>query len=80
MCLCSYGSEVEELRLAKRSARPQFENINEDEEVEITGEVTGRAPIPELTVGVRQNNLLIDDELTVRPGTPLEMNIGLDRM
>ncbi|TRY69290.1 hypothetical protein TCAL_08638, partial [Tigriopus californicus] len=53
--------------------------FNSTGEIEITGEVTGRAPIPELISGVRQNNVLIDDELTVKPGTPLEMEIGLDR-
>jgi hypothetical protein len=73
------SSMVEEVKITKRSPSPQFENLKEDEEVEITGEVTGRAPVPELTVGVRQNNLLISDELTVKPGTPLEMNIGLNK-
>ena len=42
-------------KIVKRSASPQFENFRE-EDVEITGEVTGRAPIPEVLVGVRQNS------------------------
>ena len=82
-------------------------------EIEITSEVTGRAPTPELTIGVKQsgkcynfffiltfhyrykenmmklNTLIshliinpgyvIDDELTVKPGTPLNMEISLDQ-
>jgi len=49
-----------------------------DYDIEITSEITGRAPVPELIVGVRQEGVLIDDELTVKPGTPLNMEISLD--
>ncbi|XP_063614353.1 uncharacterized protein LOC134787506, partial [Penaeus indicus] len=46
--------------------------------IEITSEVTGRAPIPILRVGVRQNGNLVDGEINVRPGTPLTMEVYLD--
>ena len=60
-------------------------------DVEITGEVEGRAPVPVLNVGVRQVShhhwiiyvlriyfqagTLIDNELNVKPGTPLNMEV-----
>ena len=60
-------------------------------DVEITGEVEGRAPVPVLNVGVRQvphrhdvmyftrihfqAGTLIDNELNVKPGTPLNMEV-----
>ena len=47
-------------------------------DVEITSEVTGTAPVPLLNVGVRQAGQLIDDELNVKPGTPLNMEVYLD--
>ena len=53
-----------------------FYNFSYD--IEITSEVVGRAPIPELIIGVKQAGVLIDDELTVKPGTPLNMEINLD--
>merc|ERR1712032_554548 len=43
-----------------------------------TGEVEGRAPVPVLNVGVRQAGTLIDNELNVKPGTPLNMEVYLD--
>ena len=91
-------------------------------DIEITDEIVGRAPIPELIVGVKQDGnpifwlslliftythslshemsmsflifflllyfntynshtgTLIDEELTVKPGTPLNMEIYLDRI
>lgn len=47
-------------------------------DIEITSEITARAPVPELTIGVKQAGFLIGDELTVQPGTPLDMEIYLD--
>merc|ERR1711988_576908 len=64
--------------IVKRSARPQFPSFREvDYDIEITDEIVGRAPIPELIVGVKQDGTLIDEELTVKPGTPLNMEIYL---
>lgn len=37
------------------------------------------APIPILGVGVRQAGELVDGELNVSPGTPLSMEIYLDK-
>ena len=69
--------------------------IRRSYDVEITGEVEGRAPVPVLNVGVRQVDhknstlcvetyfirnyfqagTLIDNELNVKPGTPLNMEV-----
>lgn len=38
-----------------------------------------RAPEPILSVGVRQGNELVTGELNVSPGTPLSMEIYLDK-
>ena len=40
--------------------------------------MTGEAPVPILNVGVRQDGTLVDDELNVKPGTPLNMEVYLD--
>ena len=40
--------------------------------------MTGEAPVPVLNVGVRQDGTLVDDELNVKPGTPLNMEVYLD--
>lgn len=73
----SYDSEVSEISLVKRQADFPV-NFKEDSDIEITSEVTGTAPIPVLNVGVRQDGTLIDDELNVKPGTPLNMEVYLD--
>jgi len=73
----SYESEVSEISLVKRQADFPV-NFKEDSDIEITSEVTGTAPIPVLNVGVRQDGTLIDDELNVKPGTPLNMEVYLD--
>jgi len=75
----TYDSEIEALSLVKRQADFPV-NFREDSEVEITSEVTGHAPSPVLNVGVRQDGILIDDELNVKPGTPLNMEIYLDNI
>jgi len=73
----SYDAEVSEVSLVKRQADFPV-NFQEDSDIEITSEVTGTAPIPVLNVGVRQDGTLIDDELNVKPGTPLNMEVYLD--
>merc|ERR1712001_128632 len=72
----SYDSEVSEVSLVKCQA--DFVNFHEESDLEITGEVTGEAPVPVLNVGVRQDGTLVDDELNVKPGTPLNMEVYLD--
>jgi hypothetical protein len=42
-------------------------------------EVNGSAPVPMLGVGVRQGGQLVTGELNVNPGTPLQMEIFLDK-
>lgn len=41
--------------------------------------VKGSAPEPILGVGVRQGGQLVTGELNVNPGTPLQMEIFLDK-
>ena len=48
------------------------------DDIESIQEVTGYGPVPILSVGVRQDGTLIDDELRVKPGTPLNMEVYLD--
>lgn len=74
----SYDSEIEALSIVKRQA--EFPASFNEEDVEITSEVTGHAPSPVLNVGVRQDGVLVDDELNVKPGTPLNMEIYLDNI
>lgn len=48
-------------------------------ELEITTSLTEHAPEPVLGVGVRQGGTLVTGELNVSPGTPLQMEIYLDK-
>lgn len=48
------------------------------ERLDLGMNATGRAPVPYLNVAVLQNGQVIDSEITVHPGTPLEMVIYLD--
>jgi len=73
----TYDAEVESVSLVKRQADFPLD-FKEESEIEITSEVTGTAPVPLLNVGVRQAGTLIDDELNVKPGTPLNMEVYLD--
>merc|ERR1712141_633135 len=74
----NYNNHTAEI--VKRSANTQFPIREPDYDIEITDEIVGRAPIPELIVGVKQSGTLIDEELTVKPGTPLSMEIYLDNL
>lgn len=48
-------------------------------DLEITTSYTEIAPQPQLQVGVRQGGTLVSGELNVNPGTPLQMEIYLDK-
>lgn len=48
-------------------------------DLDISTAVTGKAPEPVLGVGVRQGGNLVSDNLNVSPGTPLQMEIFLDK-
>lgn len=48
-------------------------------ELEFTTNLTEHAPEPILGVGVRQAGKLVTGELNVSPGTPLQMEIFLDK-
>lgn len=48
------------------------------EQLDLGMNATGRAPVPILNVAVLQNGQMIDKEINVHPGTPLEMVIYLD--
>merc|ERR1712115_652091 len=70
--------EVEPLSVVKRQAEFPA-NFREDYDVLIDEDVVeGHAPVPVLNVGVRQSGTLIDNELNVKPGTPLNMEVYLD--
>ncbi|CAH0752799.1 unnamed protein product [Bemisia tabaci] len=53
--------------------------FQEPEDLQITTSLTQRAPEPVLQVGVRQGGNIINGELNVNPGTPLQMEIYLDK-
>ncbi|XP_013119004.1 uncharacterized protein LOC106096033 [Stomoxys calcitrans] len=53
--------------------------FQEPEDLEITTSLTERAPEPRLAIGVSQNGKRVTGDLTVTPGTPLTMEISLDR-
>lgn len=53
--------------------------FQEPENLEIVTIFEEKAPKPELGVGVRQNGHLVTGELNVSPGTPLQMEIFLDK-
>ncbi|XP_034951593.1 uncharacterized protein [Chelonus insularis] len=63
--------------LERRSILPA--DFKEDDTIDIRGEIAGSAPIPMLSVVVRQGGNPVTGELNVSPGTPLEMEIFLDR-
>lgn len=48
--------------------------------LDIDTDVVGKAPEPVLGVGVRQGGKLVSDNLNVSPGTPLQMEIFLDKI
>lgn len=48
-------------------------------DLEITTSLTERAPEPILNVAVRQGDEIVTGELNVSPGTPLSMEINLDK-
>nr|CAD7594307.1 unnamed protein product [Timema genevievae] len=50
-----------------------------DRDLQIRDSLTGIAPEPLLNVGVRQGANLVTGELNVNPGTPLQMEIYLDK-
>uniref|UniRef100_A0A1A9V2E8 ZP domain-containing protein n=1 Tax=Glossina austeni TaxID=7395 RepID=A0A1A9V2E8_GLOAU len=56
-----------------------IESQNGKEIVKITTSLTERAPEPRLAIGVSQNGKRVTGDLTVTPGTPLTMEINLDR-
>lgn len=60
----------------RRSVFP--EEFKEPDVIDIREEISGAAPVPILSVGVRQGKNLITGELIVSPGTPLQMEIFLD--
>ncbi|KAK0175356.1 hypothetical protein PV327_009110 [Microctonus hyperodae] len=63
-------------RRGTRSVLPA--GFQEDDTIDIQGEIEGSAPIPMLSVGVRQGGNLVTGELNVSPGTPLQMEIFLN--
>lgn len=48
-------------------------------DIEITTTIQNNAPEPTLKVAVKQGTSLVNGELKVKPGTPLTMEIYLDK-
>lgn len=63
--------------VVKRNVLPA--GFQEQEDVYIIKSVIRHAPVPKLEVGVRQGGKLVTGELNVSPGTPLQMEIFLDK-
>ncbi|XP_073972570.1 zona pelucida superfamily protein qsm isoform X2 [Rhodnius prolixus] len=63
--------------IVKRNVLPA--GFQEPIDLDITSSLTEVAPQPKLQVGVRQAGKLVSGELNVNPGTPLQMEIYLDK-
>ncbi|RZF40947.1 hypothetical protein LSTR_LSTR013202 [Laodelphax striatellus] len=63
--------------IVRRNVLPA--GFQEPDDLEITTSLTSRAPEPQLGVGVRQGGQLLTGELNVNSGTPLQMEIFLDK-
>ncbi|KAF5296216.1 hypothetical protein FQR65_LT10291 [Abscondita terminalis] len=63
--------------ITKRNVLPA--GFEEPQDLLITKSIITHAPIPVLGVGVRQGGKLVTGELNVSPGTPLQMEIFLDK-
>ncbi|XP_063228923.1 uncharacterized protein LOC134534389 [Bacillus rossius redtenbacheri] len=74
---CVVGPMSHNHTVLRRNVLPA--GFQEPEDLEITTTLTEMAPPPVLGVGVRQSGRLVTGELNVNPGTPLEMEIYLDK-
>ncbi|XP_014246016.1 uncharacterized protein LOC106664622 [Cimex lectularius] len=63
--------------IVKRNVLPA--GFQEPVDLDITSSFVEEAPQPKLQVGVRQAGKLVSGELNVNPGTPLQMEIYLDK-
>ncbi|KAF5290984.1 hypothetical protein FQA39_LY14515 [Lamprigera yunnana] len=63
--------------ISKRNVLPA--GFEEPQDLKITNSIITHAPVPVLGVGVRQGGKLVTGELNVSPGTPLQMEIFLDK-
>lgn len=71
------GSSSARLEIVEDELPPDFYEMP-PEQLDLGMNATGRAPVPILNVAVLQNGQVIDSEINVHPGTPLEMVIYLD--
>ncbi|XKL66013.1 hypothetical protein PGB90_009433 [Kerria lacca] len=63
--------------ITRRNVLPA--GFSEQEDIEITTTIENNAPEPVLKVAVKQGTSLVNGELNVKPGTPLTMEIYLDK-
>ncbi|KAG1686740.1 hypothetical protein GQR58_008610 [Nymphon striatum] len=70
---CDMGAALNRTR---RQALPA--GFREPESVTISDYIVARAPIPYLSLAVRQNGRIVDTTLNVQPGSLLQMDISLD--
>lgn len=73
----SQAANLTDHAVFRRSVLPA--GFQEPEDLEITTELTMRAPEPQLSVGVRQGGQPVTGELNVNPGTALNMDVYLDK-
>ncbi|XP_034243003.1 uncharacterized protein LOC117646272 [Thrips palmi] len=76
-CVRGQTANLTDHAVFKRSVLPA--GFQEPEDLEITTELTMRAPEPQLSVGVRQGGQPVTGELNVNPGTALNMDVYLDK-
>ncbi|KFB43944.1 AGAP005350-PA-like protein [Anopheles sinensis] len=62
--------------IVKRDVLPA--GFQEPEDLEITSSIERNAPVPSLSIQIRQGDKLVTGDLTVSPGANLQMEIALD--
>ncbi|XP_013118984.2 uncharacterized protein LOC106096022 [Stomoxys calcitrans] len=78
-CLYKKPDFAHQLKL-KRSRRDVLpEDFQEDDDLDVIDTLQENAPEPQISMEVRQNGQLIDEMVTVIPGTPLIMEIKLNQ-
>lgn len=80
---CDFEGEKPPTSLATEIGRPRRnvlpDNFTEAVDIEKIATVVVEVPAPMVHVSVRQNELPVDTQVNVQPGTPLLMEISLDK-
>ncbi|CAG0892001.1 unnamed protein product [Cyprideis torosa] len=75
-CILGSGNSRRRKRQAEVDELP--DGFLEPDVVEIVRNFTGQAPVPVLNVAIRQDGELINEHRSVKPGSPLTMEVFLD--